>query len=296
MSSNAPFAGLTVEAARRALATQFRAEGVDSPELDARLLIGAALALDHTGLAVQAARPVTANEADIIASFSQRRLAHEPVARILGHKEFWGLDLRLSDATLVPRPDTETIVAAALEMIRADSAAAKPLRIADIGTGSGAILLALLSELPAATGIGTDISESALATARLNARRLGLADRTSFLQCDYAAALTGPFDLIVSNPPYIRSTEIAELDRDVRDYDPRLALDGGADGLDAYRAITPQAASLLTPQGVLVFEVGDGQSADVSALIRQAGLTLSHPPKADFGGIHRAVMGRKAAI
>lgn len=296
MSSNAPFAGLTVEAARRALATQFKAEGVDSPELDARLLIGAALALDHTGLAVQAARPVTADEADIIASFAQRRLAHEPVARILGHKEFWGLDLRLSDATLVPRPDTETIVAAALEMIRADSAAAKPLRIADIGTGSGAILLALLSELPAATGIGTDISESALATARLNARRLGLADRTSFIQCDYAAALTGPFDLIVSNPPYIRSTEIAELDRDVRDYDPRLALDGGADGLDAYRAITPQAASLLTPQGVLVFEVGDGQSADVSALIRQAGLTLSHPPKADFGGIHRAVMGRKAAI
>ncbi len=296
MSSNAPLAGLTVEAARRALATQFKAGGIDSPELDARLLIGAALALDHTGLAVQAARPVTADEADIIASFAQRRLAHEPVARILGHKEFWGLDLRLSDTTLVPRPDTETIVAAALEMIRADSAAAKPLRIADIGTGSGAILLALLSELPAATGIGTDISESALATARLNARRLGLADRTSFLQCDYAAALTGPFDLIVSNPPYIRSAEIAELARDVRDYDPRLALDGGADGLDAYRAITPQAASLLTPQGVLVFEVGHGQSADVSALIRQAGLTLSHPPKADFGGIHRAVMGRKAAI
>ncbi|MGD9837862.1 MAG: peptide chain release factor N(5)-glutamine methyltransferase [Afipia sp.] len=296
MSSNAPLAGLTVEAARRALATQFKAGGIDSPELDARLLIGAALNLDHTGLAVQAARPVTADEADIIASFAQRRLAHEPVARILGHKEFWGLDLRLSDATLVPRPDTETIVAAALEMIRADSAAAKPLRIADIGTGSGAILLALLSELPAATGIGTDISENALATARLNAQRLGLVDRTSFIQCSYAAALTGPFDLIVSNPPYIRSTEIAELDRDVRDYDPRLALDGGADGLDAYRAITPQAASLLTPQGVLVFEVGDGQSADVSALIRQAGLTLSHPPKADFGGIHRAVMGRKAAI
>jgi len=296
VSAGAPLAGLTVEAARRALATQFKAGGIDSPELDARLLIGAALALDHTGLAVQAARPVTADEADIIASFAQRRLAHEPVARILGHKEFWGLDLRLSDATLVPRPDTETIVAAALEMIRADSAAAKPLRIADIGTGSGAILLALLSELPAATGIGTDISESALATARLNARRLGLTDRISFIQCDYAAALTGPFDLIVSNPPYIRSTEIAELDRDVRDYDPRLALDGGADGLDAYRAITPQAASLLTPQGVLVFEVGDGQSADVSALIRQAGLTLSHPPKADFGGIHRAVMGRKAAI
>jgi len=296
VSSNAPLAGLTVEAARRALATQFKAGGIDSPELDARLLIGAVLNLDHTGLAVQAARRVTEDEASTISSFTQRRIAHEPVARILGHKEFWGLDLRLSDATLVPRPDTETIVAAALEMISADSAATKPLRIADIGTGSGAILLALLSELPAATGIGTDISDAALKTARLNAQQLGLADRVSFIRCDYASALTGPFDLMVSNPPYIRSADIAMLDRDVRDYDPRLALDGGADGLDAYRVIAPQAASLLAPQGMLVLEVGQGQSVDVSDLMRQAGLTLSHPPRADFGGIHRAVMGRKAAI
>jgi len=296
VSSNAPLAGLTVEAARRALATQFKAGGIDSPELDARLLIGAVLNLDHTGLAVQAARRVTEDEASTISSFTQRRIAHEPVARILGHKEFWGLDLRLSDATLVPRPDTETIVAAALEMISADTAATKPLRIADIGTGSGAILLALLSELPAATGIGTDISDAALKTARLNAQQLGLADRVSFIRCDYASALTGPFDLMVSNPPYIRSADIAMLDRDVRDYDPRLALDGGADGLDAYRVIAPQAASLLAPQGMLVLEVGQGQSVDVSDLMRQAGLTLSHPPRADFGGIHRAVMGRKAAI
>jgi release factor glutamine methyltransferase len=294
--SSAPLAGLTIEAARRTLATQFRASGIDSPELDARLLIGAALALDHTGLAVQATRQITEDEAHVIASFAQRRIAHEPVARILGHKEFWGLDLRLSEATLVPRPDTETTVAAALEMIRADSVAAKPLRIADIGTGSGAILLALLSELPAATGIGTDISQSALVTARLNAQQLGLAGRTSFIQCSYAEGLIGPFDLIVSNPPYIRSLDIDALDRDVRDYDPRLALDGGADGLDAYRAITPQAAALLAPDGVLIFEIGHDQSADVSALMRQTGLTLSHPPRADLGGIQRAVMGRKAAI
>ena len=296
MSTSAPLAGLTVEAARRALAAEFKASNIDSPELDARLLIGAALALDHTGLAVQAARLITENEANIISSFGQRRLSHEPVARILGHKEFWGLDLRLSDATLVPRPDTETIVAAALEIVGNDSAKDKALRIADIGTGSGAILLALLSELPAATGIGTDISEAALETARLNARQLGLAGRASFVQCDYASALSGPFDLIVSNPPYIRSADIAALDRDVRDYDPRLALDGGTDGLDAYRAIAPQVAALLAPNGVLVFEVGHDQSGDVSALMRQAGLTLSHPPKTDLGGIHRAVMGRKAAI
>ncbi|EKS37323.1 peptide chain release factor N(5)-glutamine methyltransferase [Afipia broomeae] len=296
MNASASLAGLTVEAARRALAAQFKASDIDSPDLDARLLIGAALKLDHTGLAVQSARLITGSEANVIASFAQRRLSHEPVARILGHKEFWGLDLRLSDATLVPRPDTETIVAAALQIVRNHSVSNRPLRIADIGTGSGAILLALLSELPAATGIGTDISPAALETAGLNAQRLGLADRISFVQCDYASALSGRFDLIVSNPPYIRSADIAALDHDVRDHDPHLALDGGIDGLDAYRAITPQAAALLAPGGVLIFEVGHDQSEQVSALMHAAGLTLPYPPKADLGGIYRAVMGRKAAI
>lgn len=296
MSASAPLAGLTVEAARRALATQFKAGSIDTPELDARLLIGAALKLDHTALAVQSARLITENEANVIGSFAQRRLSHEPVARILGHKEFWGLDLHLSDATLVPRPDTETIVAAALEIVRNDLGAEKPLRIADIGTGSGAILLALLSELPAATGIGTDISTDALETAGINARQLGLSDRASFVQCDYASALSGPFDLIVSNPPYIRSADIAALDPDVRDHDPHLALDGGTDGLDAYRTITPQAAALLASGGALIFEVGHDHSAQVSALMRLAGLTLPYPPRADLGGIYRAVMGRKAAI
>lgn len=296
MSATGPFAGLSIEAARRALAAEFRAREIESPELDARLLIGTALGLDHTGLATQASRRITGVEETTIFAFAQRRIAHEPVARILGHKEFWGLDLQLSDATLVPRPDTETIVAAALEILRSESRAASARRIADIGTGSGAILLALLSELPDATGIGTDISMAALATAGQNAIQLGLAGRASFVQCDYAAALSGPFDLIVSNPPYIRSADIAALDRDVRDHDPLLALDGGADGLDAYRAITPQAAALLAPGGVLVFEVGHDQSTPVSALMRTAGLTLSVPPKADLGGIYRAVMGRKAAI
>ena len=296
MNASGPFAGLTVEAARRALASQLRANGIESPDLDARLLIGAALGLDHTGLATQASRLITDREETTIVSFAQRRMTHEPVARILGHKEFWGLDLQLSDATLVPRPDTETIVAAALDVFAGNAGATKALRIADIGTGSGAILLALLSELADATGVGTDISITALATAELNANRLGLAGRASFVQCNYAAALSGPFDLIVSNPPYIRSAEIAFLDGDVRGHDPHLALDGGADGLDAYRAITPQAAALLAPDGVLIFEVGHDQCAQVSALMRVAGLTLSSSPKADLGGIHRAVLGRKTAF
>ncbi|MBN9583842.1 MAG: protein-(glutamine-N5) methyltransferase, release factor-specific [Afipia sp. 62-7] len=293
---SAPLAGLSVEAARRALAAHFKAHDIDSPDLDARLLIGAALGLDHTGLAIQASRIIAGHEAEIIASHAARRVAHEPVARILGHKEFWGLDFELSDATLVPRPDTETVVEAALDILRRESRAGLSLRIADIGTGSGAILLALLSELPAATGIGTDINPAALDTAKTNATRLGFADRASFVACDYAGGLSGPFDLIVSNPPYIRSADIAALDPDVRDHDPALALDGGADGLNAYRAIMPQAVGLLASEGLLIVEVGHDQSADVSALMRMAGLTLPHPPKADLAGIHRAVIGRKKAV
>lgn len=283
-----------MEASRRALAAQFKARGIETPELDARLLIGAALDLDHTALAAQAARLITSQESKAIARFAQRRMAHEPVARILGRKEFWGLDFRLSAATLVPRPDTETVIEAALEFFQNFRASA--VRIADIGTGSGAILLALLSEFPEATGVGTDISAEALATAELNARRFDLAGRASFVQCDYAAALSGPFDLIVSNPPYIPSSHIATLDHDVRDHDPILALDGGTDGLDAYRAIIPQAAALLGPGGVLIVETGHDQSTPVSDLMRAAKLTLPRPPVADLGGIHRAVMGRKAAF
>jgi release factor glutamine methyltransferase len=294
VSASHPFAGLTIEASRRALAAQFKARGIETPELDARLLIGAALDLDHTALAAQAARLITSQESKAIARFAQRRMAHEPVARILGRKEFWGLDFRLSAATLVPRPDTETVIEAALEFFQNSRASA--LRIADIGTGSGAILLALLSEFPEATGVGTDISAEALATAELNARRFDLAGRASFVQCDYAAALSGPFDLIVSNPPYIPSSHIATLDHDVRDHDPILALDGGTDGLDAYRAIIPQAAALLGPDGVLIVETGHDQSTPVSDLMRAAKLTLPRPPVADLGGIHRAVMGRKAAF
>lgn len=296
MSADTAFIGLTVEAARRALAAQLKDHGIESPDLDARLLIGAALDLDHTGLAVQAARRITGDEAATIENYAQRRIAHEPVARILGRKEFWGLDFQLSEATLVPRPDTETAVEAALEMLRSEPHATRALRIADIGTGSGAILLALLSELPEATGIGTDISAAALATAELNAQRLGLANRASFVQCDYAAGLSGTFDLIVSNPPYIRSADIAVLDPDVRDHDPHLALDGGADGLTAYRVITTQAVDLLAAHGFLIFEVGHDQGTDVGKIMHAAGLTVASAPKADLAGIHRAVMGKKGAF
>jgi len=282
----------TVETARRRLAARFKSGAIDSPELDARMLVGAALGLDLTGMIAAATRPVTAAEAARLEDFAGRRLKGEPVARILGSREFWGLPLQLSAATLVPRPDTETVVALALQMLRAGPGADRP-RIVDLGTGSGPILLALLSELPDAMGVGTDISTAALRTARANARNLGLARRAAFVACDYASALSGAFDLIVSNPPYIRSGEINDLASEVRDHDPLGALDGGSDGLDAYRALIPQAVRLLAPGGGLALEVGHDQGADVEQLMAAAGLALRGPPRTDLAGIPRAVAGRK---
>jgi release factor glutamine methyltransferase len=287
------FAGQTVEAARRALTARFKSEAIDSAELDARMLVGAILGLDLTGMITEAGRILNSGESLRLEDFTRRRLAGEPVARILGHKEFWGLPLQLSPATLVPRPDTETVVELALEMLRADDALNRPLRIADLGTGSGAILLALLSELPQAHGFGTDISADALQTARSNAAHAGLAGRAAFMVCDYATGLTGPFDLIVSNPPYIRSADIGGLAAEVRNHDPIAALDGGADGVDAYRALIPQAAGVLAPGGALVVEAGQGQSGPIQGLMTAAGLTPSDAPKADLAGIQRAVAGRK---
>jgi release factor glutamine methyltransferase len=242
-----------------------------------------------------AQRQLTLDESARLAQFARRRLAGEPVARILGEKEFWGLPLQLSSATLVPRPDTETVVELALELMRAGGKLDRALRIADLGTGSGAILLALLSELPAAQGFGTDISQAALQTAGANAARAGLSDRATFLACDYASGLIGSFDLIVSNPPYIRTADIDGLAAEVRNHDPPAALDGGADGLNAYRALIPQAAPLLAPGAVLVVEAGEGQSAQIQTLMTAAGLMALNAPRADLAGIPRAVAGHKIA-
>lgn len=283
----------TIEAARRALAARFRSQAIESADLDARLLTGHALGLDLTGLITSAQRRLTPDESTRLEDFARRRLSGEPVARIVGEKEFWGLPLQLSSATLVPRPDTETVVELALELLRAGGDPNRPLRIADLGTGSGAILLALLSELPTAQGFGTDISEQALQTAATNAISAGLAPRAMFIACDYAAGLSGAFDLIVSNPPYIRSADIPDLALEVRAYDPLAALDGGADGLDAYRALIPQAAGLLAPGAALVVEAGEGQSGPINSLMTIAGLTPTGAPKADLAGIFRAVAGHK---
>ena len=275
--------GATVAQARRALAEKFRAAGLESPELDARILIGHALGLDHAGLAAAEKQELSAARASTIDTLAARRLAREPVARIVGEKEFWGLSFIVTPAVLVPRPETETVVEAALSLVNR----AGPLRIIDLGTGSGAILLALLSELPHARGTGIDIAADALDVARTNARRLGLSDRADFMLGNFAA-VEGSFDLVLSNPPYIATPEIAGLAPEVRNCDPSHALDGGPDGLVAFRSIAAIARHLLVPAGHLVVEIGAGQESAVRELFVQGGLAIS-AARHDLSGTPRVL-------
>ena len=292
VASAANEAALTVGRARGAWANKFRTGGIDSPELDARILVGHALGLDHAALAAAEARGLGVAEQTAIAALAQRRLAREPVARILGWKEFWSLRLHIDATTLVPRPETETVVGAALSAIDAHGTRARPLRIADLGTGSGAILLALLSELPNAFGVGCDVSAGALLVARGNARRLGLT-RAHFVACNMTAALGASFDVIVCNPPYIASGDLTALAPEVRDFDPRCALDGGTDGLDFYRAIAAAAPALLAPGVTLIVELGAGQAQRVAALFAAAGLAPL-APRPDLESVPRALAAQRA--
>jgi release factor glutamine methyltransferase len=284
---------ISIDGARRALARMFAAAGLDTPALDARVLVGHALGLDHAALAAAAERALDREERERIATMASRRLAREPVSRIVGMKEFWGLPLKVNPAVLVPRPETETVVTTALAALDRDSGRARALRVADLGTGSGALLLALLSELPNAFAIGTDLSTTALALARDNARQLGLAARAAFVACDFAAALAGPFDLVVANPPYVASTELAQLAPEVRDHDPLLALDGGPDGLRAYRALAAEAPRLIGAGGHMVIEVGVGQADSVASLFTRT-QPLDVTTAADLTGIPRALHIRPA--
>jgi release factor glutamine methyltransferase len=309
-----PGGTLTVAAARHGLTGRFRRRGVESAALDARIIVAHALGLDHAALAAQGARALTSTEAASIDALACRRLAHEPVARIVGRKEFWSLCLSVDSETFVPRPDSETVVEAALEALAGVKQPSRTLRIADLGTGSGALLLAILSELahfpievrhsphsgadfatrpsPAAFGVGTDVSVAALACARGNAARL--TQCAAFIACHYGSALEGPVDLIVSNPPYIPTAEIPALPPEVRMFDPRCALDGGQDGLDGYRAIAADARRLLAPEGLVVVELGFAQAGEVSSLFAQAGLAPS-AMRHDVSGIPRALVARRVA-
>jgi release factor glutamine methyltransferase len=287
-------AARTIASARKALTDLFREAGIDSPDADARLLIAEALDIGRTELMVEGDRAITPDQVKAIDALAKRRLAREPVARILGRKEFWSLPLQVSEAVLVPRPETETIVEAALDFVVRGGLRMEALRILDIGTGSGALMLALLHELEQAHGTATDVSAAALSMARANAERLDLASRCTFVECNIADGVPGPFDLIVSNPPYIAQAEIAALDPEVRDYDPKLALDGGGDGLDAYRAIARDARRLLAAGGRLIVELGAGQGPAVSALFADVGLKVTGL-RDDLAGIPRALSATEAS-
>jgi release factor glutamine methyltransferase len=270
--------------------TALRAAGLDTPELDARVLVANAAGVTSGEVVLRGDLALSPNAEARLADAVARRLAREPVARILGRREFWGLIFDLGADTLVPRPETETLVECVLADLR-DRGIAAP-RIADLGTGSGAILLALLSELPAARGVGVERAPGAASTARRNAARLGFADRALVTLGDWAAPLApAGFDVVVSNPPYIASVELAGLDPEVRHHDPRAALDGGPEGLDAYRALLPSAAAALAPGGLLALEIGETQAADVARLADAAGLheiSVAH----DLAGRPRVVTAR----
>jgi release factor glutamine methyltransferase len=249
--------GHTLASLRRRLA----AAGIASPALDARLLVIAATGLSHEALIAAPERTLAGDEARRLDALAERRLAGEPLSRILAEREFYGRPFTIGPASLDPRPDTETLVERALGFAGTRTA---PVEILDLGTGSGAILVTLLAELPVARGTGTDVCIAALDVARRNALRHGVAERARFVSADWCQGLEGRFDLIVANPPYIPSGDLDGLSREVRDHDPLRALDGGPDGLDAYRAIAAGAGPLLAPDGLLALEIGAGQHGPVA--------------------------------
>ncbi len=269
---------------------RLRGAAIETPRMEARRLLAHVLNKSEEALLRDPRAPVPAEKAQQFAALLARRVAHEPFAYLTGRVGFWTLDLEVSPATLIPRADSESLVEAALEACTDKRA---PLSLLDLGTGTGALLLAVLSELPAASGVGVDLKPEAAALAARNATRLGLADRARFLAGDWAAALAGRFDLILCNPPYIESAAIAGLMPEVARHEPASALDGGADGLDAYRRIIADLLRLLVPRGVAVLELGAGQQAAVAALAKVAGLT-PEACRADLGGVPRALVLRAA--
>jgi len=284
-------AGPTYDALLRDAAVALTAAGIDNVRFEARLLLGQAAGLSVEQLVARGSDPVPAGVAVAMRELTGRRVRREPMAYILGEREFWGLPFKVSPAVLVPRPDSETLIEAALDLLPERE---RPLRILDLGVGSGCLLLTLLREYPKATGVGVDASPEALAIAGENAGMLGVASRARLMVDDWRQAgwtdrLGGPFDLLVSNPPYIETAAIAGLEPEVARHDPALALDGGADGLEAYRALADQAPAHLAPGGRIALELGAGQAAVVTALFAARGFSVSEL-RADLGGIDRALL------
>ncbi|NSX93416.1 peptide chain release factor N(5)-glutamine methyltransferase [Agrobacterium tumefaciens] len=282
----------TVSAELAAARKRLQAAGVSDPFLDARLLIAEIIGFSLTDFVMKPDHPVTCEEQARIAAMIERRAGGEPVHRILGHRGFHGLDLLLSKETLEPRSDTEVLVDTVLPALKEAVSQKGSARVLDLGTGTGAICLALLKECPGATGIGSDISADALETAAKNASRNGLETRFEIRQSDWFEKISGRFDIIVSNPPYIRSDIVTTLDREVRHHDPMAALDGGQDGLAPYRLIAADAGRFLVENGIVGVEIGFDQRLDVSAIFASHGFSLLDAVK-DYGGNDRVLIFRR---
>ncbi|MEW5964122.1 MAG: peptide chain release factor N(5)-glutamine methyltransferase [Pseudomonadota bacterium] len=286
-----PIDATTVAGAIRSLARRLAAAGIATPRSDARLLVEGLTGVERWADIRDPELALAPGDEALIEAAAVRRLAREPVSRILGRRGFYGRDFAISPATLDPRPDTETLVSASLELVAERGWREQPIRILDVGTGSGAILVTLLAELPHAVGLGTDISVAALEVAADNARRHGVGDRAAWQTCRSLDGVTQQFDLLVANPPYIATDEIAGLEPEVRAFDPLGALDGGSDGLDVYREI---AAGLIrvVPDGWVVVEVGAGQAAAVGEILaRDVGSAAGGPVRSwcDLSGHERCV-------
>ncbi len=284
-TTSTPASGPTLVSAWKAAQARLKEGRIDSPSIDARLLLEAAAGASRMDILTDPYRAVSADQLAMLEGFIDRRLKREPVSRILGRKGFWKIMLNVTPDVLSPRPDTETI----LDIAMLAHAPHEAFTVADLGTGSGAILLAILSERPAAKGVGTDISFEALAVARENATNLDLDGRATFLRTEWASGFADQsFDLVVSNPPYIPSGDIPGLDPEVRDHDPILALDGGPDGLEAYRQLAPEIKRILKAGGVFAVEIGWDQGEAVKALFVDQGFENVIVVK-DLGDRHRVV-------
>jgi release factor glutamine methyltransferase len=271
-------------------AAMLSAAGLDEPRRRARRLVSGSLGITSTELLSRTERAIEPGAVDRLRDSLFRMMRGEPLSRILGWREFWGLRFALSADTLDPRPESETLVEAVLRRLGDRSA---PLRILDLGTGTGCLLLALLSEFPAAVGIGVDIAAGAVMTATENAAMLNFADRAEFVIGDWGSALSGQFSVIVANPPYIASSTLANLPPEVDCHDPRLALDGGEDGLVPYRRIAENLPALLTRGAIFAAEVGAGQAAAAAAILEARGLLIDGI-ECDLAGIERCVVARSA--
>lgn len=266
------------------------AAGIDNARFEARLLLGFASGLSTEQLIAQGREAAPTATVTVLRAVTGRRVTREPMAYILGTREFWGLPFKVSSAVLIPRPDSETVIEAALALMPDRQ---KPWRILDLGTGSGCLLLTLLREFSNASGVGMDASADALGIARSNARELGVADRVilragDWRQPGWAEPLGGPFDLVVSNPPYIEAGAIDGLMPEVARFEPRLALDGGSDGLSPYRHIAEAARELANPGGHVLVEIGVGQASEIKQIFASSGLSIL-PSWKDLGGIERVV-------